>query len=482
MNDGRAYPCAVRATLERELKLDVDGTFAMPDLPGSALPERTFTSTYHDTAVRSLGRAGITLRRRVENGTSLWQLKLPRRGSAGERVELEQPGGPSGPPPELARLLAAHARHGRLEPVATLRTRRSGVRVEAQGRDVADVTVDEVTILYSERGVAGFTELEVELVGEGEEPDLKRLGRVLRDAGARQSSGTPKLMRVLELPERARPARDAPLHEQLRHALAEQLDALETHDPGVRFGGDPEDLHQLRVATRRTRALIRATRPLLGDRLKGLGEELKLLGGLLGAVRDLDVLLDHLAPEVARLDVDRESGEELLAALAAERATHRNVLVDAMETPRYAALLDAFCAAIDELGPFDVSTRADEIAARGMRKLRDAAAALGRDPTDEELHAVRITAKRARYAAELASLAGSKRAARAVKALKKLQDVIGEHQDAVVAEECLRRVVRPETALAAGRLIEREHARKAAMRKRYPAVLRAAIRRGRKAF
>src|SRR6476620_9489400 len=143
----------------------------MPSLPGSPLPERTFTSTYHDTPARSLGRAGITLRRRVENGTSLWQLKLPRAGAPSDRFELEEPGGPSGPPPELARLLVAHVPHGRLEPVATLRTHRSGVRVEEDGRAGADVTVDEVTILYAERSVEGFTELEVELVGAGDEPD-----------------------------------------------------------------------------------------------------------------------------------------------------------------------------------------------------------------------------------------------------------------------------------------------------------------------
>jgi len=481
VNEARTYHSAVRETLERELKLDVNGTFAMPELAGSPLPERTFTSTYHDTPVRSLGRAGITLRRRVENGTSLWQLKLPRGGSVGERVELEEPGGPSGPPPALAQLLAAHARHGRLEPVATLRTHRSGIRVEEDGRDVADVTVDEVTILYAERGVAGFTELEVELVGEGAEPDLKRIGRVLRDAGALEGSGQPKLMRVLELPAPSRPARNAPLHERLRHVLGEQLEALEAHDPGVRFG-DPEDLHQLRVATRRTRALIRATRPLLGDRLAALGEELKLLAGLLGAVRDLDVLVDHLTPEVDELDADRERGEELLTALAAERTAQRSVLVEAMETPRYAALLDAFQAAIDDLGPVDSSTSVNQIAARGVRKLRDAAAALPVEPSDAELHAVRIAAKRARYGAELAAIGGTKKALRAVKGFKKLQDVIGEHQDAVVAEEHLRRLAHDETAIAAGRLIERERRRKAAVRERYPAVLRAAIRRGRKAF
>lgn len=472
----------MRETLERELKLDVNGAFAMPELPGSQLPERTFTSTYHDTPVRSLGRAGITLRRRVENGTSLWQLKLPRGGSASERMELEEPGGPGGPPPELARLLVAHVRHGRLEPVATLRTHRSGVRVAERGREVADVTVDDVTILYSEQGVGAFTEVEVELVGEGGEADLKRLGRVLRDAGARPGSGEPKLMRVLELPPQPRPARDAPLHEQLRYALGEQLDELEAHDPGVRFGGDPEDLHQLRVATRRTRALIRVTRPVLGDRLRELGDELKLLAGLLGAVRDLDVLLERLGPEVADLDADRERGEELLAALSAERTIQRNVLIDAMETPRYAALLDAFRSAVDDLEPFESGTGAGEIARHAVRKLRRAAAELPKEPSDEELHALRIAAKRARYAAELSALGGSRRAARAVTAAKKLQDVIGAHQDAVVAEERLRRVARPDTSVAAGRLIERERRRKAEMRERYPAVLRRALRKSRKAF
>ena len=174
-------------------------------------------------------------------------------------------------------------------------------------------------------------------------------------------------MRVLELPARPGPDRNAPLHEQLRHVLEEQLAALEAHDPGVRLGGDPEDLHLLRVATRRTRALIRATRPLLGDRLAALGEELKLLAGLLGVVRDLDVLLDHLTPEVARLDVDRARGEELLTALAVERthATERAARRDG-DAARTRRCSTPFGAAIDDLGPLrlDVERGRD----RGTRR------------------------------------------------------------------------------------------------------------------
>jgi len=61
------------------------------------LEPRTLTSTYFDTPDRALARAGVTLRRRVENRKGLWQLKLPGKG---ERLELESPGGPAGPTTE----------------------------------------------------------------------------------------------------------------------------------------------------------------------------------------------------------------------------------------------------------------------------------------------------------------------------------------------------------------------------------------------
>src|SRR5579885_2079291 len=99
--------------LERELKLDADPSFELPADLGEPLEARLFTSTYYDTPVRSLLRSGITLRRRVENGLSRWQLKLPREDG---REELEAPGGPAGPPDDLRRLLAAHLRHGAFEP------------------------------------------------------------------------------------------------------------------------------------------------------------------------------------------------------------------------------------------------------------------------------------------------------------------------------------------------------------------------------
>src|SRR5687767_2542222 len=110
----------MRETIEREVKLTPGQAFVLPPL-GRELAPRTFTSTYVDTEDLRLARRGITFRHRLEDGTGLWQLKLPRGAS---RIELEQAGPPARPPTELAGLLVAHLRGAELVRVARLRTRR----------------------------------------------------------------------------------------------------------------------------------------------------------------------------------------------------------------------------------------------------------------------------------------------------------------------------------------------------------------------
>jgi CHAD domain-containing protein/adenylate cyclase class IV len=469
----------METSLERELKLDLDDAFELPDLPGEPLDSRVFTSTYYDTPHRSLARVGITLRRRLENGVSRWQLKLPRDGAA--RAQVEVLGGPVGPPSQLAELLMAHRRYGPLEQIATLRTRRNGVRVVDGDRALADVTVDRVAILDAGRATGSFVELEVELV-DGDEADLRRLSRELRSAGASRSDGRPKVMRVLDVPPAPVPHRDAPALEQLRALLEQQLRELERYDAGVRLGDDAEDVHRSRVATRRSRALIRATRPLLGNRLAPLAAELQWLGGLLGPVRDLDVLLEHLGSETAALERDRAAGEVLLGLLAEERAAHRATLLEGLASDRFPALLERFESELALLPDLGAEPGLQELAVGELRKLRRDARRLPEVPSDDVLHDVRKRTKHARYAAELAALDGGKAVERYIDSLKALQETIGEHQDAVVAEERLRAIARARTAIAAGRLIEGERQRRRRARAAYPAELEAALARGKAAF
>lgn len=248
--------------------------------------------------------------------------------------------------------------------------------------------------------------------------------------------------------------------DQLQAVIRSNLQELRAHEPGTRLGDDPEELHKFRVATRRMRSLLRSARPLIEDPddAELLRSELKWLASLLGEVRDRDVLIEYLVGELESLDGAPLGA--MLELLDGERETARRELGVALDSPRYRALLE-------DLDP-PPALRAGEslrsAAGSEYERLRKAMRGLGENPTDDELHEARIGAKRARYAAEAAEVEG-----RFVKRAKDLQDVLGEHQDAVVAEEQIREVLDRvrgggRTAFAAGRLVERQRARRGAAR------------------
>jgi CHAD domain-containing protein len=446
----------VEAVAEYERKLDAPEGFELPDLGGEPLEPRVFTSIYHDTADRSLAHAGITLRRRTERGRSLWQLKLPA-GDA--RLELEEVGGPAEAPKSIAQLLVAHLRHGPVAPVAELRTRRHGTLVARNG-STAEVTIDDVSVMDALRVIEEFVEIEVELK-QGKPKQLGAIADDLEHAGARPTDGTPKLFRVLRLPVDVHTP-TGPL-DALRIRLRAQLRTVLANDPGTRLGRDPESLHDMRVAVRRSRALLRAGQPLYANDVSGLSEELRWVGEKLGAVRDLDVLLERLRAESEDLGpADRTASRAVLRTLERRRTNARTSLLKVLGSDRYFALLDRFAAEVDALTPSGVDVTLDDLAKRELKKLRRDVRATGTEPADDELHALRKRGKRVRYAYELAGKTA------VVKHAKALQDVLGEHQDSVVAEMTLRDLSStPDRAIVAGRLIERERARRANARERW---------------
>jgi len=291
---------------------------------------------------------------------------------------------------------------------------------------------------------------------QGKPKQLETIAGELERAGARPTDGTPKLFRVLRLPvDRSIPA--TPL-DALRVRLRDQVYAVLANDPGTRLGRDAESLHDMRVAVRRSRALLRAGRPLYTNDVAGLSEELRWLGEKLGAARDLDVLLERFRAETAELEADdRAASRPLLRALERRRKSARSSLLKALVSRRYLDLLDDFAEQIDALAPSGDDATLSDLAKRELKKLRKHAGDTAEDAPDEELHELRKRGKRVRYAYELAGKDA------VVKRAKALQDVLGEHQDSVVAETVLRDLASttPESALVAGRLIERERARRA---------------------
>jgi CHAD domain-containing protein len=477
----------VKQTLERELKLDVGSGFRLPRLPGRPLPPRVFASTYYDTPDHRLAGAGVTARRRTARGRHRWQVKLPQ---AAGRLELELPGSPIGPPEELRRLLTVYTRGAPLVAVATLRTRRSGVLVRERGKPVAEVMLDAVAVLDGRRVKRRFREVEIELVGEGDEGVLGRLGAALRAHGATEGDARPKVFRALGFEVSIGPASTRQPGTPLEHVLAAlraQLDAVRARDPGTRLGTDPEELHQMRVATRRLRAILRAARPMLvAARVSALREELAWLGATLGARRDLDVLRDHLRAEVRTLDApDRRVGTGLLRRLDRARDRARAELLAGLDSPRYLALLDHLERMVADPPAVEADVTLWDLGARAFGKLRRTVRGLPEVPTDADLHAVRIKAKRARYAAELAAAEVGCRAQRFVDRVKRLQDVLGVHQDAVVAEAHLRALAGEagdRTGFVAGLLVERQRARRQAARATFAAWWPKVERHGRKVW
>src|SRR6476646_5059674 len=298
----------------KTLQFEAGTSFELPAVSGRALPRRDFTETYYDTAGGRLGLAGFVLRRRIENGKGLWRLSVVCDGVP--TLDVEAPGGPAGPPKELSELVSAASAGFELAPVLRVRTHATGLRVKAGSRSLAKISVASIALLDGQRATDSFKEVELEQRAATRK-ELARRESALRKSGARRTNGTGPLEQALARePQPELPLPSTSL-EQLRPYLREQYARMLAHDPGVRVGDDPEDLHQLRVATRRLRSVLKTAAPILDrawvDEISG---ELAWLGGELGTARDLDVLIPYLRGEAASLDpADRKAFAPLFKKL-----------------------------------------------------------------------------------------------------------------------------------------------------------------------
>jgi CHAD domain-containing protein len=268
--------------------------------------------------------------------------------------------------------------------------------------------------------------------------------------------------------------------------LSTHVRALRVHEAGARAGRDPEHLHEMRVAVRRLRAILRASRDLFDARwVEHLRSELDWLGGRLGLVRDLDILDAYLRPRLAALEgAEHRAGQRVLRRLSADRARAQAALNAALDNPRYPRILEQLETFLSRPPASASDVSLPDVAATEWKRLRKAVQKLPGRPSADDLHAVRIKVKRARYAAELARAAAGERGKRFINQAKKLQDILGDLQDAVVIEQYLHDAIdhtKPAQALGKD-LVKRQRKRRKKARAAFFEEWPKLKRRGREAW
>jgi CHAD domain-containing protein len=432
----------MRQIMEREDKWDVDDHFVLPDLErvvdGATVQHDTvdLTSTYYDTTDRALQACGVLVRRRDGDDDTGWQVKIPADGG---RTELHWPLSDRAPI-ELTDLLTGITSGRPLSELATIHTIRERYRItEPSAHHVlAEVADDHVRASIGDRLLA-WREVEVEL-GTAELPP-PRLTKRLIAAGARPSRYGSKLAHAV-------PPRDTAAARESGSALAAylsaQIDQIIAGDLGLRRHHDP--IHDTRVAIRRLRSTLRVFGRLLDQsEVCEMDGELKWFAGLLGEVRDCQVQQRRFGAAL-----DDIPDELILGPVRARIRTHlqsielpaRTRVTDTMAGERYLTLMatlrrwrtDAPLAAAG-------TDRALERRARKAAHKADKRLASGLETGEgAQLHRARKAAKRARYAAELLKPVAGTKAKPKVKHYKRIQSILGDHQDTVVARAALRRM------------------------------------------
>ena len=419
-------------------------------------PQQVLETERYDTDDRRLSAAGIALAVQRGDAQAQWHLDLPD-GDAHERLRVPiPPDDVAAPrvPTELDELIRGSVRGRAVRPAARVRVLRTVTRLfDTNDHQLAEIVLDEVTIatLGAATEVSAWTEAELHTTPAA---PIDEIEQRLADAGLHPAApaAAAELDRLLRPAARVRRAgRRGSAGAALVAYLAEHADRLAAEDLRVRRG-EPDSVHQLRVASRRMRSALQAYRPLL-DRAwtDPLIEELREFGRELAPARDAEVLkeriagaLDALEPELLLGPVEAqvtrhfaraeaEAGAAVLSALDGERyAWIRNALEQLVERPPLTKR--AARKAAEELPRHMARTagRLERAVGTATDPEMDAAT------RDLAVHAARKAGKRLRYATEVARPAVGKPAVRFAKAMKGFQSALGEHQDTVVARAALR--------------------------------------------
>jgi len=448
--------------------LPLAGESATLSLTALAKPAVRQVDRYLDTEDWRIARAGLVLRTRRKGRREEATLKDSRPADAGglrRRLELTE----SLPPDGIAALgsdgpvgrrLQAMVGNRSLHQVLEIRTRRRAFSLRIDGEDVAELALDETTIVGdSGARPAHLRRVEVEVVHRWVAALEPAVGD-LRDGCGLQPATLSKFeagllalgITIPGLPDLGSTAvsSESSMGELAYAVLRRHLVVLLARESGTRLGEDIEELHDMRVATRRLRAAIDMFGTVLPVRIQGLRGELGWLAAALGEVRDLDVQLEHMdnmgewSIAWATSEVAEDPLVHLRQLLVDQRSEVRRHLLVALDSARYQRLLKGFISLVVQ-GPSRRSAVAGvpaviavpDLVAHRHRSVLKAAKRARKSGVASDFHRLRIRAKRLRYSLEFSAGLYGGSTDRFVRRMARLQDALGLMQDAEVATQQL---------------------------------------------
>jgi triphosphatase len=457
--------------------------------------------TYYDTADWRIYRGGYALRLRRKNGQAELTLKSlnPRQAGFSTRREvtqqlasiddiaIEQLEGPVGDRVQALRGCNS------INPLFSAITRRRTYSVWSEGRQIGEVALDNTTYI-GETFDDQSQLLRVEIESTNGEIDRLEpfVAILLADLALEPATGS-KFVTGLTINGLAPTEpltlsgttfdRASTITGVAYAILRRQLTELIRREPGTRLGDDEEELHDMRVAARRMRAALSLFSTFLSPEFEAMREELRWVAAALGEVRDLDVQLGEISDWAARVDeADRGALSGLLDELRRRRLGARERMLTVLDSERYDRFIADFAALLSNDGDAPASgpvlSIAPDLVLRRQAKFGKKADRIEPDSANEAFHAVRIDAKRLRYALEFFSSLYGEGVADYIRQVVMVQDLIGKHQDAIVAIDHLRELAAEATTLsgptifAMGRIAEQYAESAGRIRVQFPEVYR----------
>jgi len=237
-----------------------------------------------------------------------------------------------------------------------------------------------------------------------------------------------------------------------RKILSLQFVRMISHEPGTRLGADAEELHDMRVATRRMRVAFEVFEPFFKRKaIKPYAKGLRGTARALGRVRDLDVFLDKLSAYLESVsENERPEYQILLSQWREKHKKARLKMLAFLDSDQYQIFTQQFCQFLNTPGEGSrqpKTTQPDQVRELAQRMIYERLAVVRSYEQDlgnaaiKELHTLRIELKKLRYTVEFFRDVLGPESKEVINNIKILQDHLGNLNDADVASQMVNEFI-----------------------------------------